>query len=371
MLVALTAPSRSPAGEKNDDNKQPIKIAAIFSETGIAASHNKPLIDMTVLAVNALNAQGGVLGRPLQLIRLDNESTPIGAALASQEAVARQVTAVIGAHWSSHSLVMAPILQKAGIPMISPGSTNPAVTVGRDYIFRACFIDSFQGLAMAKFALEDLKAHSAVVVINVDEDYSITLGQFFSNGFQKGGGEVRAELSYRGTATDFSKDIETISKLAPDVVYLPGYTRDSGLFIKQAAKMGVQVTFLGGDAWDEIEQYAGSAVENSYQSAPWHPEVPYPANARMKKVYTETYHAPIGNISSPLAWDAVMLLGDAITRAKNIDRRAIRDALAATKYFPGATGPITFDTNGDPRNKPIFIIRFTGEKRIFTEAITP
>ena len=353
------------------NQEEPIKIAAIFSETGIAAPHNLPLIEMTQLAVEHINNQGGLLGRQVQLLLFDNGSTPIGSALAAQKAVAENVTAVIGAHWSSHSLAIAPILQEAGIPMITPGSTNPEVTRGKDYIFRACFIDSFQGLAMAKFAIEELHAGTAAVVTNIDEDYSTTLGQFFGAAFKEAGGRVVAETGYRGNATDFSSIIKEIGDKLPDVIYLPGYTRDSGLFVRQARKMRLTGTFLGGDAWDEIERYAGTSIEGSYQTGPWHPAVPFPESDRMKQIFVARYGKNIENISSPLAYDAVMLLAAAISRAGSLDRPAIRDALAATVDFPGATGPITFDANGDPQNKAIIIIEYLDGKRLFRNVISP
>lgn len=366
--VVLTDPY---AAHSADTGKRPIRIGAIFSETGIAAPHNLPLIDMTRLAVDHINTRGGLLGCPLQLLLFDNASTPIGSALAAQQALAAGVTAVIGAHWSSHSLAMAPIFQEAGIPMITPGSTNPEVTRGKTFIFRACFIDSFQGLAMAKFAAQELQARSAAVVNNIDEDYSIMLGQFFANAFKDAGGGIVTETGYRGTATDFSTIIRELIDQGPEVVYLPGYTRDSGLFIKQSRKMGLHATFLGGDAWDEIEKYAETSMEGSFQSAPWHPEVPFAQSEAMKKIYAASRGKAIENNSSPLAYDAVMLLAEAIGRADSLDPRAIRDALATTVNFQGATGPITFDNHGDPRNKAIIIIEFRHGKRIFRNIISP
>jgi branched-chain amino acid transport system substrate-binding protein len=350
---------------------EPIKIAAIFSETGIAAPHNLPMIDMVQLTVDHLNQHGGVLGRPLQLILLDNGSTPIGSSQAAQKAIAMGVTAVIGAHWSSHSLAIAPLLQEAGIPMISPGSTNPEVTRDRDYVFRVCFIDSFQGLAMAKFAAHELQAKTAAVVTNIDEDYSTTLGRFFATAFQKAGGTVVAEIGYRGTATDFSASINELIAKKPQVVYLPGYTRDSGLFIKQSRKIGLQTIFLGGDAWDEIEKYAGTSIEGSFQSAAWHPQVPFAESEAMNAIFAGNRGKNIENISAPLAYDAVMLLAAAMTRAGSTDRAAIRHALATTADFPGATGPISFGSGGDPHNKAIIVIEFQEGRRLFRNVISP
>lgn len=350
----------------------PIRFAAIFSQTGIAASHNEPLLVMTELAVEEINNHGGLLGRPVELIKLDNESSPIGATMAARKAVKMDVVAVVGAHWSSHSLAMAPILQSAGIPMISPGSTNPEVTLIGDYIFRACFLDSFQGRAMARFALDDLKARSAVVMRNIDEAYSIMLADFFSDAFRENGGTIRADLEYRGNAISFTESIAEIQKLAPDIVYLPGYTRDSGLLIKQAKSMGLHTIFLGGDAWDEIEKYAGDALDGSYQSAPWHPDVPFQRSRDLQILYQKEFGVPIRNMSAPLAYDAVNLLAAAIKKCGSTDRKKIRDALALTKDFKGATGNISFDQNGDPENKQVIIIKFKQNGiRSFYKTISP
>jgi branched-chain amino acid transport system substrate-binding protein len=350
---------------------EPVRIVAIFSQTGIAAAHNEPLIPMVQLAVEEINRTGGIQGRPIQLILLDNQSTPIGSRMAAQEAVRLKATAVVGAHWSSHSLAMAPVLQQAGIPMISPGSTNPEVTRIGNYIFRACFLDSFQGVAMATFACQDLKARTAIVVRNIDEAYSMTLAGFFKKAFIDDGGQVLLDDGYRGKAIDFSEIIEKIKRQRPDVIYLPGYTRDSGLFIKQAVKMGVKSVFLGGDAWDEIEQIAGDAINGSYQSAPWHPQVPFPKSVYLQNLYRRKFMRDIDNVSAPLAYDAVMLLANAMKRADSLDGADIRRALAQTDNFEGATGIFSFDANGDPKNKDVIIIQFKEGRGIFYKTIRP
>lgn len=350
---------------------QTVRVAAIFSQTGIAAGHNAPLIKMIQLAIEQVNNSGGFLGRPVELVLLDNQSTVIGSALAAEEAVRLDVLAVIGAHWSSHSLAMAPILQKAGIPMISPGSTNPAVTRGGDYIFRACFLDSFQGEAMASFARNELQARSVVILKNIDETYSLTLAEFFSRAFVANGGEVLLDAGYRGKAVDFSELLQQVKQLNPDVLYIPGYTRDSGLIINQAAALGIRAVFLGGDAWDDVYSFAGEAVNGSYHSAPWHPEVPFPASAKLKKLFFERYKNEISNVSAPLAYDAVMLLKSAVEKAFSLQRDKIRDALAATKGFAGATGRISFDKNGDPLGKEVIILKWEEGRPRYYATIHP
>jgi branched-chain amino acid transport system substrate-binding protein len=365
LLFALPGPAVS-AGAG-----QPIRVAAIFSQTGIAAAHNAPLIPMVELAADEVNEAGGFLGRRVELVLLDNQSTPIGSAKAAEEAVRLGALAVIGAHWSSHSLAMAPILQKAGIPMISPGSTNPEVTRVGDFVFRACFVDSFQGQAMARFAVSELGAKKAVVLKNIDEAYSLMLSEYFTRSFRGFGGRILLDEGYRGKAVDFSDPLRKLANLRPDVVYVPGYTRDSGLLIKQARAMGIEATFLGGDAWDEIQEYAGDAINGSYHSAPWHPDVPFPESKHLQERYREKLGTGITNVSAPLAYDAFMLLADAVRRAGTLERSKVRQALAATRDFRGATGSITMNENRDPQGKAVVILRWERGTAKYVRAMRP
>lgn len=337
---------------------EPIKVAAVFSLSGIAASHNAPLATLAQLAASEINQNGGILGRPLELILLDNQSTAIGSSLAAETACRLGAAAVIGAHWSSHSLAMAPVLQKHGIPMITPASTHPDVTRVGDCIFRICFVDSSQGQAMARFALESLRVRGVIVLKNMDEAYCVSLGDYFKEAFVQGGGTILLERGYRGKATDFSDIIREMKSLAPEAVYLPGYTRDSGLLIKQAASRGLKTVFLGGDAWDEIHAVAGESLAGSFQSAPWHPQVPLARSRHLQKIHRDKFGRDIENMSAPLAYDAVMLLADAIHRAGAPDPRGIRDALARTAEFEGATGIIAFDEGRNPKRKDIILLRF-------------
>jgi branched-chain amino acid transport system substrate-binding protein len=350
-----------------------VKIAAIFAKTGIAVSHNASHIQVVELAVEDINNQGGLLGRPVELIILDNESTPIGSSMAAKKAVQLQVTAVIGAAWSSHSLQMAPILQQAEIPMVTGASTNPKVTRIGNYIFRTCFIDSFQAQAMAKFAYNDLGARTAIVLEIINEEYSLTLAEIFVSSFQQYGGKVILKGSYKNDAVDFSSLLKEVKRLQPDVVYVPGYARDSGLLIKQAVSMGIQTTFLGADGWTGPSMYdiGSNAVEGNYYSAHWHYDVRFPQSVHLQKLYDRKYGGVIPHINAPLNFDAVMLLADAIRRAGTFDRARIRDALAETKGFQGATGTITLDENGDPLNKPLVIMKLGKDSPRYFRTIQP
>ena len=364
VMVVLEAKS-------DEHDKPPIVVAAIFSLSGIAARHNQPVVEMVQRTVERVNSTGGVIGRQIKLLILDNKSTSIGSLEAAHEAVAAQVSAVIGAHWSSHSLAAASILQKAGIPMITPASTNPKVTLGNDYVFRVCFGDDMQGKVMATFAVNELKTRTVSILANVDERYSTDLAEYFRGEFLRLGGSVVQEAGYRGDSADFSDIIEEMLKRRPDAIYIPGYTRDTALFMKQARRKGVKSVFLGGDGWDLIGSLIVKEIEGSYQTVLWHQDMPYPEARIIREMYTEMSDNPSWNLSAPLGYDAVMLLVDAITRAGSADRLQIRDALAATQGFPGTAGPITMDKNGNPKDKEITIVKFVNGKSQYITSIRP
>jgi len=352
---------------------EPIKIAAIFAKTGIAGKSNAPHVQMVEFSVEEINNQGGLLGRPVKLIILDNKSSPIGSSMAARKAVQLGVPAVIGAAWSSHSLQIAPILQQAKIPMITGPSTNPKVTRIGNYIFRTCFIDSFPAQAMAQFAYTELGARTAIVLEIINEEFSLTLAELFSNSYQQYGGKVVLKGSYANDAVDFANLLKKVKTLHPDVVYVPGYARDSGLLIKQAASMEIKTTFLGADGWAGplIYDIGGNALEGNYYSAHWHHDVSFPKSIHMKKMYYQKYKNEIPHINAPLSYDAVMLLADAIRRAGTFDRARIRQALSETKGFQGATGTITFDEHGDPLNKPVVIMKLGKDAPMYFKSIQP
>ncbi|GAB6143409.1 ABC transporter substrate-binding protein [Desulfocicer niacini] len=336
------------------------KIAVIYSKTGIAAKDNVAMGQAATMAVDEINQHGGLLGRPVELISIDNESSSLGSKAAAMEAIRLNVTGVIGASWSSHSLAMAPVLQAAGIPMITPVSTNPKVTETGDYIFRVCFTDELQAKTIADFARKDLNAGTAVILQNINEQYSLSLADFFRNWFIKKGGKVLLQGCYKGRSIDFTNLLTTVKELNPDLVFIPGYSRDSALVIKQAVDMGITTTFLGGDAWTtEMFNYAGNALNGSYTAANWHADFPYPESRHLKALFHEKFNnTPVYNSDIPLTYDAVGLFARAVKAAGSLDKKRIRDALAKTVDFHGATGNITFDGKGNPMGKEVVIVQF-------------
>lgn len=349
-----------------------IKVAAIFGKTGDEQQYGLPGFQAIALAVEEINAQGGLLGRPVEVIKIDNHSTALDSRLAAVQAVKLGVTAVIGAAWSSNSLAMAPVLQQAGIPMISPISTNPQVTLVGDYIFRVCFTDPFQGKVMAQFARRDLRAQTAVILTNISSDYSLGLSQYFKEAFEQDGGAVLWEGKYLQTAIDFTEIVTRVAALQPEVVFSSGYERDSSLLLKQAINAGITATFLGGDGWSEnMYTLVGNGINGNFFSNHWHREVTFPLSQRLRAKYAARYGEQPMTAAFPLAYDAMLLLADAIQRAQSLDRAQIRAALAATTGFQGATGTITFDAHGDPLNKEAVILKFERGQVVFVKTITP
>jgi len=350
------------------------RVAFILALTGIAADDNRPAIDAARLAVEEINAAGGVAGRALELVTIDNLSTPIGAKAAAERAVDLEVSAVIGALWSSHSLPMAKVLQKAAVPLITPTASMPEIPLVGDCIFRVCFTDSFQGLVIARFCYNDLKVRKAVSLYNVNEEYSQRLSEHFVTNSLQLGGQILGQLGYKGSAIDFSEQIAFLKKTSPEAVFVPGYTRDSGLLVRQARKMGIDAIFLGGDSWgSHIQEVVGpELMGETYFSSFWHPDVRFPRNVHLKQAYRDRFGVDrFDDMRIPLTYDALMLLADAINRAGSLEHSAIRSALAATRQFQGATGTISFDVNGDPINKEASISRFENGSWRFLRSFSP
>jgi branched-chain amino acid transport system substrate-binding protein len=350
----------------------PIRLAAILPFSGKADVYGQAALKGARIAVDEINAKGGVIRQKLDLVLYDNQSMPLYTKKAALMAVSQNVVGAIGAIWSTHSLVTAAVLQQAGVPMISPGSTAPEVTRVGNFIFRTCYTDDFQGALMADFAYRDLNCRKAAIMTNISETYSQILARYFADAFTRNGGGVIFKGNYKGSAIDFSDLLMQLKHLAPQVVFIPGYSQDAGLLIKQAHIMGIQTTFIGGDAWDpHIQDFAGPALEGSYFSTHWHPGVPY----KRSHVFIELFKKHYGNQQiSPfaaLAYDAVWLFADAIGRAASLNKNKIRDALAATHNYPGATGDFTFNTNGDPLKKGASILKFSKGRWHFYKAFQP
>ena len=355
--------------------QEPIRIASVFAKTGAGAEENSPNYRMVMLAARQINAAGGLLGRPVEVLELDTKSSPLGARQAALDAVAAKVVAVIGPSWSSQAMAMGPVLQEAGIPMIGATTTAPEVTGIGDFIFRACYTDELQADALARFAFDDLLARRVVVVTIAGDVYSEGLSAVFSERFVAQGGIVEKQLRYLQNAMNFEEQVRVIGETSPDLVLVAGYTRDSGLLLKQARSAGLDMPFLGGDGWTALEHYPylDPAKGENYYVSHWHPDLDSEASrAFVNLLYEEFGPDALGMIDAgnANAYDALGLVADATRRAGSVDPSAIRNTLAATENYPGVTGSITFKDSRDP-HKPLVVLRITPDRVEFVKKVVP
>jgi branched-chain amino acid transport system substrate-binding protein len=359
-------------GGEGPDGTGDIVIGEFGSLTGTTATFgisSKNGIDM---AIAETNAAGGVLGRQVRVIVEDDQSLPEQAQTAITKLITSdRVVAVLGEVASSRSLAAAPVAQANGIPMITPSSTNPAVTQVGDYIFRVCFIDPFQGLVMAKFATNTLKLTQVAILRDIKNDYSVGLADVFIQNFTSMGGTIVADESYSEGDTDFNAQLTAIKARNPQAIFIPGYYTDVGLIARQARSQGITVPLLGGDGWDSpsLIEIGGAALEGAYYSNHFSVEDPSPAIQKFVTDYRATYNETPDALAG-LAYDAAMILFDAMRRAGTTEPAAVRDALAATANYAGVTGNITLDEN---RNaiKPAVVLQVSNGALKYVETITP
>lgn len=341
---------KAPAGE-------PIVIGHYGSLTGSEATFGQSTSNGIKLAVKELNAAGGLMGRPVVVKEYDTRGDAGEAKLAVERLVkSDKVTVVLGEVASKLSLAAAPVCQAAKVPMISPSSTNPKVTEVGDYIFRVCFIDPFQGLAGAKFAREQLKAKTAALLVDQAQAYAVGLSEQFAENFKKQGGTIATEQKYTGGAQDFTAQLTAIRSAKPDVIYIPGYYTDVGNIALQARKLGLNQPLLGGDGWDseELAKIAKDAIEGCYYTNHYAPDQP---DARVR-TFIKAYQSEFGGTPDGLAalgYDAAKLFFEAANRAKSLENTKLRDAIAATKDFPGVTGDITINAKRDASKSAVVV----------------
>jgi branched-chain amino acid transport system substrate-binding protein len=254
--------------------------------------------------------------------------------------------------------------------MISPASTNPKVTETGDYIFRVCFIDPFQGAVLAKFMLQRGLTKAAILT-DVKQDYAVGLTDFFKDYFTKNGGTIVSEQSYSSGDKDFKAQLTSIRSTNPEAILVAGYYNEAGLIASQARELEIKVPLLGGDGWDSpsLVEVAGDAMEGNFFSNHFSSEDKSPAVqnflAKYKAKYLESPDA-----MAALAYDATMLLLDAMKRAGTTDSAALRDAIASTNGFPAVTGTITLDANRNA-TKSAVILQIQEGKFRFVETVAP
>ena len=355
-------------------NSDTIKIGEYASLSGKEASLGQSSHRGTLLAIETINAAGGVLGKKLELITEDTQSKAGESGTAVRKLISRdKVVAILGEVASSRSLEGAPIAQASKVPMVSPASTNPQVTEVGDYIFRVCFIDPFQGPVMAKFALNTLKAKRIGLMVSASSAYSVGLAKYFREAYTAGGGVIAAEQKYQEGEKDFKAQLTAIRAAGVDAIFNPGYYNEGALMVKQARDLGIMVPMFGADSWEAeaLMKLGGKAVEGAFLCSHYSPDDPSPRVQEFVKAYRARWGddaAPDSNAS--LGYDSVLVLADAIKRAGSADRAKIRDALAATKDFAAVTGTITINEKRDASKSAVIIMVKDGRFQ-FVESIAP
>jgi branched-chain amino acid transport system substrate-binding protein len=366
-----TPPTAASAGG-TPANTGPLLLGQVGSLTGSEATFGISGRNGIALAVQEANAAGGVKGKQLAVRVYDSQGRPEEAAQAATRLISQdKVLVLLGEAASSNSMAMAEKAQAAGVPMITPSSTNPAVTKKGDYIFRVCFIDPFQGYVMAKFARDHLKMNKVAVLQDNKSAYSVGLTDVFSRKFSEMGGAIVANESYSKGDTDFRAQLTAIKMTKPDAIFVPGYYTDVGIIARQARELGLTVPLLGGDGWesDKLFELGGEAIEGSYYSNHYSVDNPDPRVQEFINKYKAAYGGVPDSVAA-LAYDAARLAIDAMKRAPDLTGASIRDAIASTKDFPGVAGTINLDENRDAVKQAV-ILKVEGGKTKFVTTLKP
>ena len=353
-------------------NSDEILVGQFGSMTGGEATFGQSTDKGIRLAIDARNAAGGVKGKKIKLITVDNQGKPEEAAAVVKKLITQdKVIAILGEVASTRSLAAAPIAQSNKIPMVSPSSTNPKVTQVGDYIFRVCFIDPFQGSVMAKFTHDNLKLKKVAVLKDLKSDYSLGLAQFFIEKFKELGGTVVAEQTFQTGDSDFKAQLTQIRGMAPDAIFIPAYYTEVGLIARQARQLGLKAVLLGGDGWDspKLFEIGQAAIEGGYFSNHYASESTNPATMNFIKAFKAKYTETPDGLAAA-GYDAAMVLIDAMERTTDLTSTAIRDELAKTSGFDGATGKITINKERNAE-KDAFIVQVEGKAMKFVTLLGP
>jgi branched-chain amino acid transport system substrate-binding protein len=382
------------AGCSGSNSQDEMVIGEYGSLTGNDATFGQSTKNGVELAVSelTLKSQGKIGGLKVRVVSEDDQGKAEEAATVVQKLLNQdRVITVIGEVASSRSLAAAPACQSAGVPMISPSSTNPKVTLVGDYIFRMCFIDPFQGTVMAKFAAQNLKLKKVAILKDVKSDYSVGLTQFFTESFTALGGSILTEQAFSAGDQDFRAQLTAIKAKHPEAIYIPGYYTEVGLIARQARELGLTCPLLGGDGWesDQLLQIGGPALDGAYYSNHFSVDNPDPTLQDFLGKYKGKFGAEPDAIGG-LAYDAANVLflslqklfetdpetfkGFAASKAgtdlRKTAEKKLRDIIANTTGYPGVTGTITLDENRNAA-KPAVVIAVKGGKKVYETTINP
>jgi len=350
-----------------------IVIGEYGSLTGAEATFGVSTHNGIMLALDEINNAGGVNGRKIRVITEDDQSKAEEAALAVTKLINQNnVIAVIGEVASSNSLAAAPICQANKVPMITPSSTNPKVTEVGDYIFRMCFIDPYQGEAMANYLSKQAGMKTAAILIDNKSDYSTGLAAFFKRTFVANGGKIVVEASYAKGDSDFRSQLTNIKSANPEVIFVPGYYNDIGQIAIQARDLGMKQPLAGGDGWEspKLIEIGGKALEGCFYSNHYHIDDPSPAVREFVQKYEERFGAKPDSLAA-LGYDSTRVLAEAIKRAGTTDGAKLKDAIAATKGYAGVTGMINLGPDRNPIGKKLAVLEIKNGQLTLKATVDP
>lgn len=378
LVVMLLAGSLL-AGCGGGSDAKTVKIGLLNEMTGNNATFGTSAANGAKLAFKEANAKGGVLGKQIEAVVADNKSEPSESANAMTKlATQDKVVAVTGVFSSSNAIAASSVAESSKMPFLAVGATNPKVTVDeksgkvKQYTFRVCFVDPFQGTVGANFVLNNLKAKNAAILVDNSSDYSKGLAAFFKDALVKGGGAVLAEEAYLQKDQDFKSILTKVKALNIDVIYVPGYYEEVGKIVRQAREIGITAPIVGGDGWDSpklVELATAAALNNTFFTNHYSVD----DQSAASKAFVEAYKKEYGQTPDALAvlgYDAANLLLDAIKRANSTDKAKIQEALAATKDYPAVTGSTTLNATHDAVKSAV-IIEMKDGKQVYKATVKP
>lgn len=354
-------------------NENEILIGSYSSNTGALATFGQFQMRGTEMAIEEINAKGGINGKKIKHINYDNksdndETVNVVNRLISQD----KVVAILGEATSGRSKIGARIAQQNKVPMLTSSATNPDVTKVGEYIFRACFIDPFQGMVMAKFMTENLHLKKAAVLRDIKNDYSVGLSDIFTEKLKAAGGEVLIDISYQEGDIDFKSQLTAIkAKGGVEAIFVPGYYNEVALIARQAKELGITQPLLGGDGWSspKLFEIAKEAINGNYFSNHYTTESKDPKTIEFVKAF-KTKYGEEADVMAALAYDAVYMMAEAIKNSKEVTSENIRNELAKIKDFQGVTGKSSMDANRDAVKSAV-VVQVQGNEYKYITSVNP
>jgi branched-chain amino acid transport system substrate-binding protein len=343
-----------------------VRIGFLGALTGDVAMFGKPTLEGMRMAIEEINASGGVLGRKVEIVEADNRGDKQEGASVTQKFISRDhVLAIVGDPTTGITKVAAPIAQRGGVVLISAGSTGPGVVETGDFIFRDTLLDSIAIPACIGYFAKELKFAKVAIVTSDNNDYSVGLSHTFRDAAAKMKGiTIVADEKVKDGDKDFSAQITNIKAKVPDVILFSGYYTEAALIMKEARKQGLKCTMFGGDGLfsPKFIELGGAAVEGSMTALGFSPEKATPETAKFIEAFKSGHNGELPGLFEAQGYDAVMLLADSMKRAKSLDPKIFKDALARTRNFAGVSGTISMQANREPIKTPLSLLVVTGGK---------